>query len=1176
MTKTWLFLVAIILSLAFFAWNKNLQNTILVAIWLFWWFLGWRVQLIFALALIVFILVPVTSLLEIPTWSQNLAIWSFFLIIIAVFLQIWEYFHLSQIAHKFIHFHKKEVVNFQDFQDFSQLEIADNSQSQNANSSSNLKNYVQNIPQKKFLDSSSKQNSDSQKTTFSYFAAQKSINSFNDITSNNLNSQNTQTELSQSNNFTSLKVPKISPETLQKPTVGQIKQGDFADFPTFQIDSSQTTYFSNTKPQKNQNSNPNLTFLENNSKVPIPPKITSKFLFQSSQNRAKFQSSPVLEDEDFSNSTSANPDAKSLNFANFQEANLKNNPNNNSLKKNFTFEGLDPNFNSINFPENYNQKIFKKTSKFNQNPKNKNPIILNSAKINSKNLVKKTVLKKVESGSQSKLNLDNSQNKNFLFPMWANLKIDLAILCLVFLCNWLLAFGFFRFGNNLIFRDFVGFSAKVDFKVLSSSSWLTIFWQFINSKFGSTVFWNGFFQATFTLMGVSAFWVCRQFTQHFSQNNYPKQTNQTQFPSQFEKQNLVQKSNPNYSKNNSSSVFAGQNTSRQNNQNSQSFPSSFNLDLSKNSETINNLTNNSSSDPNFTNVPIIPKKSINFARLWHTFLCFLVGVLYAYNPWTLERFVMGQTMVLVAQICLLPCIWQLFCFCQSLNFEPNLLLPSLEKSEFVKRQRKVIFWQFLKLLICWLFLTFINVHQGFLFGILFLVVNFCQFISQIIQKPLSFYQEEVSKISWISLIFAHLILPILLILSNVLLVLVSFGGSTGFNLENKNEIIRSFSPHFLENQNGLVRILLGSGSWMTATFVEIFALDNGSSVQKSLENWNWNFSIFGYKLNWNLANLSFYFNFWLGLVTILVIFALVWLIFRRIFSFSKALTLSKNREFWSISIFLTLVISLILNFGYTYLEFINQVFYAFPFSLIMRESGKFYALVLAILAIILTQNITESDLENWQITKKLANIIETGKTPNSKQKSRNFWQFNFNFWRILLIILIVLSSLLAFIPLAKSLNYVQLPQILETTNQKCRQNSQNGKLLLLPYNLYIKPTWSRTFVPTPSGFYFECEVIVPSFTQVLDGATGEKTILQQNTQDLQINELLERFENEPNPNIAAEKLLENLQKNQIKWLLVDENDPQTNKFWIKFRTRTNQISMQVIQSEQNMTLWQIN
>ena len=404
MTKTWLFLVAIILSLAFFAWNKNLQNTILVAIWLFWWFLGWRVQLIFALALIVFILIPVTSLLEIPTWSQNLAIWSFFLIIIAVFLQIWEYFHLSQIAHKFIHFHQKEVVNFQDFQDFSQLEIADNSQLQNANSSSNLKNYVQNIPQKKILDSSSKQNYDSQKTIFSDFAAQNSINSFNDITSNNLNSQNTQTEFSHSNNFTSLKVPKISPETLQKPTVGQIKQGDFADFPTFQIDSSQTTYFSNTKPQKNQNSNQNLTFLENNSKVPIPPKITSKFLFQSSQNRAKFQSSPVLEDEDFSNSTSENSDAKTLNFANFQEANLKNNPNNNSLKKNFTFEGLDPNFNSVNFPENYDQKIFKKASKFSQNPKNKNPIILNSAKINSKNLAKEPVLKKVESGSQSKLN----------------------------------------------------------------------------------------------------------------------------------------------------------------------------------------------------------------------------------------------------------------------------------------------------------------------------------------------------------------------------------------------------------------------------------------------------------------------------------------------------------------------------------------------------------------------------------------------------------------------------------------------------------------------------------------------------------------------------------------------------------------------------------------------------
>ena len=371
---------------------------------------------------------------------------------------------------------------------------------------------------------------------------------------------------------------------------------------------------------------------------------------------------------------------------------------------------------------------------------------------------------------------------------------------------------------------------------------------------------------------------------------------------------------------------------------------------------------------------------------------------------------------------------------------------------------------------------------------------------------------------------------------------------------------------------------------------------------------------------------------------------LVFFIFSKSFSLSKNLSISKNHKFWQVSLFLTLLIALILNFGQSSgFEIVNWLFYSLPFSVIMRESGKFYALVLAILGLILTRNVSENNLGNWwtnsqsfgesfdgnfsgifgtgkweksgqssnsslNLSSNLENQksengqIQNRKMGNKNKKKKSFWKFGFrfgfNFGRIWLIIPIVLSSLLTFIPLSQSLNYVKIPKILETANQKCQQksnsqnqnpnltnsnsnsnsnqNSQSGKLLLLPYNLYIKPAWSRVFVATPATFYFECSVIIPSFTQVVNAQSGEKTVLQQNSQDLEINQILEELSNEKNPNTMAEKLMQNLKKINVRWLLVDESEVETAKLWAKLQRRTNQIPLEVVQSEQNITLWQVN
>ncbi len=116
LTKTIFFLLAVVLTVGFFTWSKDVESTFFVGVWLFWWLLGWSVRLVLMASLVSFILIPLSTVFGLAEFGQKMAVYTFFLMLAGVFLQIWEYFHLSKILAKYTHFEAQPTnVGFENF-----------------------------------------------------------------------------------------------------------------------------------------------------------------------------------------------------------------------------------------------------------------------------------------------------------------------------------------------------------------------------------------------------------------------------------------------------------------------------------------------------------------------------------------------------------------------------------------------------------------------------------------------------------------------------------------------------------------------------------------------------------------------------------------------------------------------------------------------------------------------------------------------------------------------------------------------------------------------------------------------------------------------------------------------------------------------------------------------------
>lgn len=534
------------------------------------------------------------------------------------------------------------------------------------------------------------------------------------------------------------------------------------------------------------------------------------------------------------------------------------------------------------------------------------------------------------------------------------------------------------------------------------------------------------------------------------------------------------------------------------------------------------------------------------------FLCFFLGIFYAFNSWTLERFFMGQVLVIFGHVAILPCLYALFQFYNSFQIPNNL--PNFEKHDFQKTRNFEILKQSGVLTICWLVLTFVSIHHGFLFGIIFVISVFCYFFANFIKPQSSFYslrlENRWSKILW------QVLCSFLVAIPSVILAFLQKDQFQVSNLiaDSKSQIITSFSPQFLQNQNGFIRTIIGSGSWMSQTFEEIYqGLGANNSNQNLLNSNNNQFFQLSNNSNiqnllGNLANWSLYFNSNLAIGFILVIFGLICLIFWYNFQISNFKSSNKT---WLIFALITLIFSGVLTFGYSLgFKIINEFFYKIPFTFILRESGKFYSLFLVFLILILS----------WKLPK--------------------FWREI----RFLIILMLCISSFSPFTVLSKSLNYVQIPEIFNFTNAKCQQN-KSKKLLILPHNQYILPSWSRIFVPNPV-FYFNCPKIIPNNTNIQ--TKNEVVPLQQSATDKQILQITTDFAqhntsvNSNNPNVSfanpnINQFLEELDKLEINLILTDSFDIQTAKVSANLQNEIDQNNPKItkLQTEKTLTLWQI-
>ncbi len=362
----------------------------------------------------------------------------------------------------------------------------------------------------------------------------------------------------------------------------------------------------------------------------------------------------------------------------------------------------------------------------------------------------------------------------------------------------------------------------------------------------------------------------------------------------------------------------------------------------------------------------------------NSWLIFVIALFYAYNPWTFERFLMGQYKILAGYALLVWGIYELLRFFTQTKL--NLSQSSL--------------WQYLRIGLVIGFVSYVgSIHfGGFLFMYLgiFLIAQLWQVVREKEFRPKQ--------------LFAVILILVISVLPAAGLLLSKYYDNQQFDFyqdsltidqETRQEIIRSFQIRIHQDGQDLyVRTLIGSASWMDS--LEQFMLQ---PTRDELGG---------------LANFLYYFNEWLSVIVIVIF--LVWL---GHFAIKFRKTEPKARP-WIASFFVFALISLILNFGYSGgFEVLNQWFYKLPFSYTYREAGKFFGLFLASILILLAFDFS---YEKYWINK-------------SRQLATQLMASMFLFF-------LFLSNYFLFVPANKVIEPTIFPEVITNTEKRCNEKSQ--------------------------------------------------------------------------------------------------------------------------------------
>jgi hypothetical protein len=494
----------------------------------------------------------------------------------------------------------------------------------------------------------------------------------------------------------------------------------------------------------------------------------------------------------------------------------------------------------------------------------------------------------------------------------------------------------------------------------------------------------------------------------------------------------------------------------------------------------------------------------------------LISLVYVYNPFIFERFLMGQYFVLRGHFLFIPILYYLIKFLQ-LFWNPHPISGKISEDSI----------QFKKNVSSRILSLFEGKQESFEYfdrlsklGILFILISLTSthhtvFLYYLIVTSLLFF--TVSRLIHIrkyviepKLIIRSFIILLIVLLPSFLILLNRYSGTSQYQYYSQNligkkspdikqDIIRSFSLRTKDDEHLLINGLLGSASWDSKSFVETYKIQDKLGI---------------------LAYFSPYYNYTIGLLFIFL------------FSFILlCLFYQSDKHFKPILYpFLVLIpISLILVFGYSNgLKFINQIFFNLPGSYVFRESGKFYSLFLSLFALLFVvySNYLKKTIYNITIGTFLAYLI---------------------------------SSIILFIPLTDSIQYLdtvnnrQYREIIEFTQNKC----VDGKnVLYLPFESYINTSFSEIYVAYPFSEALDCKVLKPSKATLTNFNKKNDLVLVDEELDHQIDKIVNDFINSDGRETSFISLKAQLKSLDVSLLIVDEEkNPKLALFNDNLETR---------------------
>jgi hypothetical protein len=520
---------------------------------------------------------------------------------------------------------------------------------------------------------------------------------------------------------------------------------------------------------------------------------------------------------------------------------------------------------------------------------------------------------------------------------------------------------------------------------------------------------------------------------------------------------------------------------------------------------------------------LLGRSEIKFSLINKLQIYFL-SLFVVFNPWTFERFLMGQPTVLIGY----------------LFFIPILTLMFRIKSYFSEKKYLYIFGNYLFLGFTLAFVAYLGgTHYTiFLLGFFFLLV-----MSDLAFKIIQEFRLK-NKFSWKTVLINILgAFTTLIVISPVFLSI--YGPSSSYNSnqfnyyqevisessEIKDSIIKASSLKVGAEEDYIVlRALIGSAGWMS----------NSIEEPKEISEKLGFVSIFLYYYNDYLA------------VPVLILLAVIVLLTNLLVLFYQG----KPLKILLIKIDFLIIISLILNFGYSAgFEEINSYFYKLPLTYTFREAGKFYGLALSLIIILLT--LLPFLKINYRgrgpsLLKKLINrnIQSISKFNNLRPRltEKVFSKGIFNGLLLSVFAYLSFSNVLLFSQLAEVVPATNFPDIFSNLDRKC---SNSKKVVSVPAARYIISEYTHTFHLNPIRYISKCKYFEADQTILYNSNTEEYITLARGENSEELNNKIKDTLLKKNPEIIFGYLREREVKALVLNTYADEKTDQLNKLLIQ-------------------------